>query len=339
MTGSGADLCLGIDLGGTKIALALVDAEGRVHAERRVETAAAAGAETVIAAMVEAGRALLAEAPAPVLGVGVGVAGQVDTVEGVVRSTPNLAGWHDVPLAARLTDALGLPAVLTNDVRAVTLAERAFGAGRGANRGSDHVAVVFVGTGVGGGVVSGGRLIDGAHGYGGELGHMTLVAGGRPCTCGARGCLEAYVGGWAIAERARQAVARSPEAGRAMVAEAGGAQAITAVAVQRAARAGDPLAAELMAETGRLLGHGLLSVVHAFNPRRLVLGGGVIEGMPTLVETAAEVVRDQAMPVFLEDLEIVPAALGREAGVVGAGCLVRSRLGDTREPTAKSSDE
>jgi len=321
VTGSAGSLCLGIDLGGTKIALALVDDEGGVHAERRVETAAAAGAGAVIAAMVEACQALLAGARVPVLGIGVGVAGQVDAVGGVVRSTPNLAGWHDVPLAARLADALGLATVLTNDVHAVTLAEQAHGAGRG----SDHMAVVFVGTGVGGGVVSGGRLIDGAHGYGGELGHMTLVAGGRPCTCGARGCLEAYVGGWAIALRAQEAAARDPEAGRALVREAGTAEQITAATVDRTAEAGDPLAVELAAETGRLLGHGLVSVVHAFNPRRLVLGGGVIEGMPALVSMAADVVRNQAMAVFLEDLEIVPAELGREAGVVGAACLVRNR--------------
>lgn len=335
MTRASGDLCLGIDLGGTKIALALVDAGGTVVAERRVETAAAAGADRVIATLVDAGRALLREETAPVSAVGVGVAGQVDAPRGVVRSTPNLSGWHDVPLARRLRESLGLPTALTNDVHAVTLAEHAFGAGRGA----DPLVVLFVGTGVGGGVVSGGRLIDGLHGYGGELGHMTLVAGGRACTCRAHGCLEAYVGGWGIAERAREAVARSPETGAPLVSRAGGAERITAVTVGAAARAGDPLGLELQTETGRLLGHGLVSLVHVFNPRRLVLGGGVIEGMPDLLTTASGVVRDEVMEVFLEDLEIVPAALGPEAGVVGAARLAHDLTAAAPETFERGNDD
>ncbi len=319
-------LTLGIDLGGTKVALASVDADGRVRARRRFETDAAAAPETAIDGMVARARELLAEASVPIRGLGVGAAGQVDAGRGVVRSSPNLPTWRDVPLAERLSEALDLPVAITNDASAVALAEHAHGAGRG----QDDVAVLFVGTGVGGGVISGGRLIDGAHGYGGEIGHLTLIAGGRRCTCGNYGCLEAYAGGWAIAGRAREAMQDDRPAGEALLRRAGAddeTEAITAATVARAAEAGDVLARRLVEETGRLLGHGLVSVIHTFNPRRLALGGTVIEGMPELLSGAARVARENVMDVFLEDLEIVPTELGAEAGVIGAARLARIRAG------------
>jgi glucokinase len=320
----GEALCLGVDLGATKSELGLVSRAGEILATRRLATDAEGGPERVVADLAAAGRELLEEAPSEVLGVGVGMAGQVAGRTGVVRSAPNLAGWRDVPLAEALGDALGLPAAITNDVNATALAEHAVGAGRGV----DDLVVVFVGTGVGGGVIAGGRLIDGAGGYGGELGHMTLVADGRRCSCPNRGCLEAYVGGWAIAERAKEAVDGAPEAGRVLLDHAGGRDGITAVTVDEAARTGDPLARRLVEETGRYLGAGLVSLVHVFNPRRLVLGGGVIEGMPDVASAAADELRRRAMPVFLEELEIVGAGLGAEAGVVGAGLLAHRRFGE-----------
>jgi len=317
-------LALGIDLGATKSELGLVSRAGEVLATRRLPTASQAGPDRVVADLAAAGRELLEEAPAQVLGVGVGMAGQVAGRSGVVRSAPNLAGWRDVPLAEALEDALGLPAAITNDVNVTALAEHAAGAGRGV----DDLVVVFVGTGVGGGVIAGGRLVEGAAGYGGELGHVTIVADGRRCSCPNRGCLEAYVGGWAIAERAREAVDEAPEAGRVLVDKAGGLDRITAATVAEAARSEDPLARRLIEETGRYLGAGLVSLVHVFNPRRVILGGGVIEGMPDLASAAADELRRRAMPVFLEELEIVGAGLGAEAGVIGAGLLAHGRFGE-----------
>jgi glucokinase len=321
---SGTSLALGVDLGGTKLGLALVDRAGRVTRSERRATDAGGGPRPLVAELAAAARELIAGAPAAVGSLGVGFAGQVDARAGVVRSAPNLSGWEDFPLVEALGEAVGRPVALLNDVSATALAEHAVGAGRGV----DDLVVVTLGTGVGGGVIAGGRLIEGAGGYGGELGHMTLVADGRPCRCPNRGCLEAYAGGWAIAERAREAVDEAPEAGRALLAAADGREEITAAAVARAARAGDPLARRLVAETGRLLGSGLVSLVHAFNPRRLILGGGVIDGLPELVAAAEAELRARAMAVFLEDLEILPAALGAEAGVVGAGLFAHRRFGE-----------
>jgi len=320
---NGDGLALGIDLGGTKIELALVAADGTIRHRCRVETEADAGADRVIEDITKAGKELIEGASSSGSGaptaVGAGVAGQIDSHAGIVRTTPNLEGWDDVPLASRLEEAFGVPAAITNDLNAITLGEQAYGAGKG----YDDLVVVFVGTGVGGGVITGGRLVEGAGGYGGEIGHTTLIADGRKCTCRSRGCLEAYVGGWAIAARARDAAREDEEAGVELVRLAGSIEKITAATVDRAATAGDPLARRLVEETGRLLGLGLVSVIHTFNPRRVVLGGGVIDGMPNLVPIATEVVQENTMKVFLEDLEIAPAALGGDAGVIGAARWAR----------------
>lgn len=317
------ELVLGVDLGGTKVELALVDRDGRLVASHRRVTDAEGGPARVIDDIVAGAREILARADGPAGSVGVGVAGQVDGRAGVVRSAPNLEGWRDVPLVAALEAALGLPVAITNDVNATALAEHAFGAGKGV----DDLVVVFVGTGVGGGVLAQGRLVEGAGGYAGELGHMTIVVDGRPCSCRNRGCFEAYCGGWAVAERAREAVAADPEAGGLLVELAGASGAITAATVGVAAARGDRLALGLVADTAHFLGAGLVGVVHAFNPRRVVLGGGVIAGLPELIPAAAAHLRERAMEVFLEGLELVPAGLGAEAGVVGAALLARRRFG------------
>ncbi len=346
--GSG-QLALGIDLGGTKIELALVDDAGAIRARRRVETEADAGADRVIEDIAKAGKELVDEAGGAgsselssggaLAAVGAGVAGQVDSHAGIVRTTPNLHGWDDVPLADRLERAFGVPAAITNDLNAITLGEQAYGAGKG----YDDLVVVFVGTGVGGGVITGGRLVEGAGGYGGEIGHTTLVADGRQCTCRSRGCLEAYVGGWAIAARAQDAARKNAaredeEGGRELVRLAGSIDQITAATVDRAATAGDPLARRLVEETGRLLGFGLVGVIHTFNPRRLVLGGGVIDGMPDLVPAATAVIEESVMTVFLEDFDIAPAALGGDAGVIGAARWARIRGADRPEKGKEESE-
>lgn len=294
---------LGVDLGGTKIEVALVEPGGDPvytrRAFRRLPTDAADGPEAVVASVAAAAREVLAEAGVDrVLGAGVGVAGQVDAPRGVVRSSPNLPGWNDFPLGPSLAERLGLPVVVTNDVNAAALGEQVAGAGRGV----DDVVVVFAGTGVGGGVVAGGRLVEGAGGYASELGHMPIVAGGRRCTCGNLGCLEAYCGGWALAERAREAGVDVP--------------------LDPAV----PAARAIVEEAGRHLGAGLVGAIHLLNPRRVILGGGVIESLPRIAEIAEAEVRARAIPVFLEGLEIVPPALGAEAGVIGAAHLARQRF-------------
>ncbi len=313
----------GVDLGGTKVEVAQLDHSGCLLERVRRETDVKDGPAAVEAEIAAAVRELIALAGSPPVGVGVGVAGQVDARSGMVRFAPNL-GWHDVPLPADLSHSLGLPVVVENDVRASTWGEWLHGAGKGW---SDLVCL-FVGTGIGGGVVSGGELLLGCTNSAGELGHMTVDLHGPPCHCGNRGCLEALAGGWAIAERGQEAVRDDPASGASLLQLAGGQrEAITAKTVAQAAQAGDPLARRLLDDVTEALIAGAVGLVNAFNPCRLILGGGIIEGLPELVQRVHQGVRQRSLHAATADLRVVPAGLHNDAGVVGAAALAYRTYG------------
>jgi len=315
-----SSLALGIDVGGTKIESALVDPSGTVVTTHRHPTDAARGPDRVIDDLVSCVRECLDQSANGASVAGIGVAGQVDPERGIVRSAPNL-DWTDVPLQERAAGALGIPVHVLNDVRAITWGVWQHGAGRGV----DDLVAVFIGTGIGGGVISDGRMLHGPRGTAGEVGHTTLVAGGRDCHCPNRGCWEAYAGGWAIAERAQDAVRQDPEAGQTLLDLAGSRDAITGRTVNDALAQGDPLAHALTEATSRYLGAGMTSVVNTLNPERIVMGGGVIEGHPAHVDAVAEIVRERALPPARQRLDIVPSELGGQAGVVGAAAYARQR--------------
>jgi len=318
---SNEGMTIGLDLGGTKIEMALVDATGHIVVSRRQPTHPEKGPDAVIANIVACVRDCQVEAKKTAQGLGIGVAGQLDRM-GTLRFSPNLPGWCDVPLRAKLEDALSMPVVITNDVRATTWGEWQHGAGQGV----DDMVCLFVGTGIGGGVVSGGRLIDGCSNTAGELGHMTIVAGGRRCHCPNQGCLEAYAGGWAIAKRAQEAVRTNPQDGQRLVALAKGLEQISAATVTQACSEGDPLACHLVEETAQYLAAGAVAIVNAFNPCLLILGGGVIQGRPEYISAVASIVRENALPTAVEGLRIMMAALGDKAGVIGAATLARDKI-------------
>ena len=308
---------IGVDLGGTKIEVAWVDAGGTVHQRLRRPTNPERGPAAVKSGLIAAVRELWEDAGSSPAGVGVGVAGQIEPRQGIVRFSPNL-GWRDEPFQADLHQALGIPIVVTNDVRAATWGEWLHGAGRGC---ADLVCL-FVGTGIGGGVVSGGQVLSGCTNSAAELGHITVDINGPFCRCGNRGCLEALAGGWAIAQHAREAVQTNPAAGAYLLKMAGDEpEAITAQIVAQAARSGDPLAVHLIEKMVQALISGGVSLVNAFNPCRFILGGGIIEGMPHLVERISQGVKQQALVIAAEPLQILPAQLHQDAGVVGAAAL------------------
>ncbi len=316
-------LTVGVDLGGTKILTALVDGAGRVVASHRLETPVDDGFEGVAATVVDTVRNVVGDASTDPRALGIGVAGQVSR-GGVVRFAPNLE-WHDAPLGGLLTERLGLPAVVLNDVRAAAWGEWRHGAGRGVA----DLVVVFLGTGVGGGVVSGGNLLEGCDNAAGELGHTMLVSGGRPCRCPNDGCLEAYVGGWAIAERAREAIRADGSAGARLVELAGSEEEVTAAHVTEAWREGDVLGARIHEATVAYLASGLVGLANAYNPCRIVLGGGVIESVPELVDAVCGPVLERALGPVAEGLEIVRAERAGEAGVIGAASCARRALDGT----------
>ncbi|HKJ93424.1 MAG TPA: ROK family protein [Longimicrobiales bacterium] len=312
-------IALGVDLGGTKIEVAAVDDGGDVRHRRRAQTPAG-DADAVCRTIVQAVGEIREDLEVDPVGVGVGVAGQVERESGVVRFAPNL-DWHDVPLGASLEEALDLQVSVLNDVRAVALGEWLNGAGRN----TDDMVCVFVGTGIGGGVVSAGHLLEGCSNAAGEIGHMVVDLDGPACHCGRTGCLEAFAGGWAIARDAMAAATERPDDAARLLEIAGDLKAITAETVGQAYREGDALACDIMDEVARVLTVGLVNLVNTFNPCRLILGGGVVDGVPELVARVRAGIQQDALESARARLEVTTAKLGADAGVVGAASAALRR--------------
>ena len=280
MPAAGGALLLGVDVGGTTTAAGAVTREGEVLVEQRVPThrdGKGRALETIVG-LIAALRGDAERRRCRIEGVGVGVPGAVDPRLGrigePVPHVPELAGRA---LAAELTERFGLPAFVDNDVNALALGESMFGAGRGAR----SLVVLALGTGFGAGIVLDGRLVRGAAGFGGELGHTPVKFDGPPCWCGGRGCLALYASGRGIAEAARARVAGLQDA--TLLRAAGGEPgAITAPLVFRTAADGDPVASAVVDEACRALGAGIGAVVNGLNPEVVVITGGVAESLVPL---------------------------------------------------------
>jgi glucokinase len=318
------NLALGVDLGGTNVRAAVVDADTgalvAAYKESLRDRAPARVVEVIVHAIAEASAAAgIAPAVRPA-GVGVGVAGQCLGTTGVVLNAPNL-GWRDVPFGSLLSAALGAPVKVANDLAVAAWGEKRFGAARGL----DEVALVFVGSGVGCGLIVGGRLHNGATGVAGEFGHVK-VRPARPgtaprrCGCGQVGCLEAYTSGMNVAARVREELAAGAET--SIRALSGGDPArVTASLVDEASRAGDPYARALWDEVGELLGTAVANLVTLLNPARVILGGGVLLACPALAGLVRSAF-DRAVSVSAtRGLSIEHAFLGDDAGVIGAALL------------------
>lgn len=308
---------VGVDLGGTKIALGTVDEEGRLLGMLRYETDRRGGPGAVINQIVEGVRQLKQETAISLSGIGIGVAGQVDPGTGGVIFAPNL-DWHNVPLGADLEKECSLPVVVTNDVRAAMWGEWLFGAGLGAG----DLLCIFVGTGIGGGIVCRGKALEGCTNTAGEIGHMTVDLNGPLCHCGNRGCMEAFAGGWAIARRAQESVKADPASGSTILKLAGGkVEDITAKTVAQGFFDGDTLAVEIIKEATDALAAGIAALVNALNPCQIILGGGLIEGMPELVSRIDDGVRRRALSAATARLNVCASKLGNDAGIIGAAAL------------------
>lgn len=299
-------MLVGVDVGGTKIAFAVGDAEGTLHETHRRPTAPSGSGARDVEAIVADLRALLDRAGlrlSQVEAVGVSVPSPLDPDRGVVLNPPNLPGWHEVPVRDLLQDAFGVPVFVENDANAAALAEWHFGAARGFR----HVVYLTMSTGVGGGLILGGRLHRGVFASAGEVGHAPLEWDGEPCTCGLRGCFEAYVGGAAWTRRLRRVTAADSR----VAALAGGVDAVTPEHVVAAAREGD---AGALAELGRwndLVARGIVPLVMTLAPEAIVLGTiAVAAGEALSIGPIRERVRARVWPFLGERLAILPAALG-----------------------------
>lgn len=311
---------LALDIGGTKLAAGVVDGDGRVHSFLVESTLADQGPERGLARLFDLGRGAVQQSGlewAQLGAVGIGCGGPLDAARGVLLAPPHLPGWRDVPVTDLAVEAYGLAAMLENDATAAAAAEHRYGAGAGTR----NMVYLTISTGVGGGVVIDGHLYRGASGNGGELGHVTVDWRGRPCRgCGRRGCLEAYVSGTSVAERAREELAASAEPSSLASLER-----LRASDVAAAAAAGDAVAARVWDATVDALACGLTSIVNVFEPELVVIGGGVSAVGEQLLAPVRRRVRADAMKPAGDSVGIVRAALGDRVGVVGAAAIVYER--------------
>ncbi len=309
-------LALAVDLGGTDLRTAVVDETGAILAFATTPTDSHGGPDAVVAQIVDLASRVRADAGQPVIfGIGVCAPGPLDPATGIVLSAPTLYGWGNVPLGALLQDRLGQPVVLENDANAAALGEWRFGAGRG----TQDMVYITVSTGIGGGVIAGGRLLHGRRGLAGEIGHMTIdVRSPKTLFGGSSGVWEAMASGTALGQEATRRA--KGQDGAAMRSLAGG-PTITARHVVAAARQGDKLALSLMEEEARLLGIGFVNLMHLYSPERLIVGGGLSAALDLMQDEIAVTIFDRALPAY-RDVPIVVAALSGHAGLVGAASLV-----------------
>jgi glucokinase len=307
-------IAIGIDFGGTSVKLGAVQAGALIYHCESLPTLAYPSGEALLASILLAVDGLRARYP-EVSAVGAGLPGIVDSRRGIVHHLTNVPGWEEVPLRELLSAHTGLPAVIENDANAMTYAEWKFGAGR--NR--ENVVCVTLGTGVGGGLILGGLLYRGSTLGAGEIGNMTIDFRGVPGSYGNHGALEKYVGNQQIARRAalRYEAAGSPR----------DLAACTPFLLAEAARQGDEVAMQLWEETGEMLGAALADIVWLLNPDAIVLGGGVANAGELVFAPIHRTIRERTSTVLHERLEILPAELGHDAGLIGCGALALDALG------------
>ncbi|MDD3926577.1 MAG: ROK family protein [bacterium] len=311
---------IGIDLGGTNTVAALAYEDGTIVVRDRTETMANSGFANVVSRMADLVQRLMVDAGIgyeQVEGIGMGVPGYLNMESGVVYFSPNFAGWTDVPLVEEFRKHVPLPVYIVNDVNSHALGEYRFGAGRGA----EYVAVLALGTGVGGGLVLGGRLYVGSTEGGGELGHMIVDPDGPRCGCGNYGCLEAFAKAQAIADRA----AMKLQQGRRSVIPGmvgGDIRSITPAVVAKAAEAGDEAAIEVWDEVGMYVGIAAAGLIQALSPQVIVIGGGISRAGNLLMDPIRRTVEARSLLVPASTCRLELSPLGDDAGLLGAVSLV-----------------
>lgn len=313
-------LYLALDFGGTKLAAGLVESEaGRILAH--VRRPSPSSAQQSIEAMLGMARQALADAGrsrSDVAAVGVSFGGPVDEARLRVRLSHHVPGWESLPLVEVVSRELGLPTAMDNDANLQALGEWRYGAGRGVS----DLLFVNVGTGIGGGLVLGGRLRRGRHGLAGEIGHTVVKPDGPPCTCGKRGCVEALAAGPGIARGALEALAANQDKGaRLRELAAGHPAAVTGELVFRAAAEEDDLALAVLGEACLFLGIGIANAAAIVDPELIVVGGGVAKAGELFFRPLREAARAHAAPLWPEMLQIVPGQLGDDANVLGAAAM------------------
>ncbi len=308
---------VGIDLGGTFIKAGLTARDGNIIKKESFPTLAEKGSRDVVLKQLEKAIDFALDGTGgKVKGIGIGTPGVVDD-RGYVFDSPNLPGWENLPLKDIFAEKYSLPVVVENDVNTIAWGEYLYGAGRGSNT----MICVTLGTGVGGGVVSNGKLLRGMKYSAVEIGHMTIDHRGPQCKCGNFGCIERFVGKDYIVERAIRAI-RDGRDTLIKTLAGGMMENITPRMIKEAYALGDQVAGEILLDVGLCLGALFTSLVNLLNPEIIVIGGGVSQGADLVFETIRKTISERAMKKLAENVRVLPAGLGNEAGIVAAGALV-----------------
>jgi glucokinase len=308
---------IGVDLGGTKMLVGVVDADQRVHFKGKEPSVGLSEAEVVEGLARELQEAK--EARPDVLAAGLGIPATIDRRRGVAIQAVNLE-ISDVPLRDQMRERLGLPVYIDNDANVAALAEHLYGAGRGA----ENVVMLTLGTGIGGGLILNGEVFRGTTGAASELGHIVIKEDGHPCqgNCPNRGCVETYASGTALAREGAAAAKREPESALAKAVEDGP---ITGKVVTELALSGDPVAKEVVAEAGKHLGVALASLANIFDPDVFLIGGGVSAVGDLILDPARAELGTRALPP-MNGIPVKLAELGPDAGMIGAAAMARIEL-------------
>lgn len=311
------DYVVSVDLGGTQVRAALVDATGKIHARSNTSTRSEEGQDAVIDRIFECISEVMGSMPKDeIRGIAIGAPGPLNPWTGVITEAANLSGWYDVPLVHIIEERFEMPTLLGNDANVAALAERRFGAAQG----TANMIYMTVSTGIGGGIIVEGELLLGSDGLAGEVGHQTIDINGPSCNCGNTGCLETLAAGPAIARRTVDrlqagAVSTIPELVKGDLDE------VTAAVVSKAASGGDALAIEMLRVAGFYIGVGIVNLLHLFNPELIIIGGGVSKAGDFLFEPIRRTVSERAMDSMQSGVRILPAALGDDVVLLGAACL------------------
>ncbi len=322
----GSGQCVvGIDMGGTKILASVIDDSGRILSRKKTATIATQGTQSIIDRISDLVDSVIQKAEIEkqkISAIGIGAPGPIKSEEGIVVFAPNL-GWHNVPLKQSLEHKTGLLTYLDNDVNVGTLGEYAFGAGRG----KKSIVGIFVGTGIGGGIIIDGKLFYGSSSTAGEIGHTIIKVGGPKCGCGNRGCLEAIASRTAITKQLRRRILIQKE--ESILPKLNGNQldTIKSGSIAKAFRQGDKPTVKVIKKATKYIGISIASTVNFLNPETIILGGGLIEALgEEVIKRIRHFAKKYAIQHAMSGVEITTAQLGDDAGIIGAAVLAQQKV-------------
>ncbi|SHE84446.1 glucokinase [Caldanaerobius fijiensis DSM 17918] len=312
---------VGVDLGGTKLSTVIINKSGEILARANVPTDAQKGPDAVIQKIKDTIHQVMDEVGATVddlEGIGIGSPGPLDAETGVIKFTPNLPGWINIPLKDKVQEEFNVPIKVDNDANAAAVGEGTFGAGKGVK----NFVYITVSTGIGGGAFIEGKLFHGENSNGAELGHTTIDMHGPQCGCGNYGCWEALASGTAFTKFAIDGLKHGRRKSLILDMVNGDLEKIDAKIVFDAARKGDEYALEMVEREAELLGVGISNIINNFNPRRIIIGGGMSNDLDMMYDRIMKEIDKRALKANAEVVEIVRAKLGKDAGVLGAAALI-----------------